>query len=196
MDDETITEEIQKYWALRFTPYDDEVDLNRVSEFMRTIADYWVAGYETEENNHYHCVYQGEQLKVTDLRTFFQNDEIKGNKYFSCPEVRELDNAVMYAVKGGDYVCSDIWAPYVSDMYELSYDKPKSYEAQLKRLYSDYLDDKISDNELWIKIIEARCYFDLSVNFKKIDELVLTQILKKNPEIIRIVAKDRKFFSC
>lgn len=197
-DEETIYsfEDDNVFHTLRFTPYDDKIDINKVSKFLDENFMYWVVGFETTVNNHYHMVYSGEKIEKDILQKYFENDRIKGNKYFSCTESKDLNKSVMYAVKDGTYKSSDIWITYCDSMYSRSFEKPQSYQKQLSQLYVLFQAGRISQSKLWEDICLARCYFDLGINFYKIDELVRTQVIKRDPELLKIYSRERNLFSC
>lgn len=183
------------YYALRITPYNDAITIDNIREFITSISNQYVIGHETEKNDHFHIVYKGDKFNSNLLYDFLQTDK-RGNTVYSLTLVRDLDKAVQYAVKDGDYIKSDreTWENFVDQMYSISYEKPKSYEVLTKQLNKEFQDGIIDEEELWVKIAAARCDYDLRLNFNQVDELVRSQIYKKHKDLLIVVVKDRKLF--
>lgn len=183
-------------WAIRITPYNEKITINEVQQLIEQYTQKYVIGHETEKNDHFHIV---SDVKIENQKLYdLLGNGFIGNKVISQKEVIDLDKAVSYAVKDGDIVIgddSDRWENYVKQRQEESFKKPKSYEIQFKKLIEQFQNDEIDEKDLWKEIIKVRTYFNLRVNLFHIDELVLSQMFKKYPELLDIEVEKRKIFS-
>lgn len=195
---------METFYALRFTPYETIYkDVEKVKALLNNYSKCWVLGEEYDNKGvyHYHAV-STYQFKTID----FDNEDVKGNKYFSCPEARDLQKAVSYSIKDGLYHFSEseywvggeinmLWNDFVELRFSESFEKPKSYTVQIDTLNNQFQNGDINARELWVEYGKARSYFDLRVNYNQIDELVLGQMIKKDPDLLNFAVRNRKIFS-
>lgn len=184
------------YYALRLTPYPNKEAKvlycrEKIPYFIETVSGLnYIFGQEYEKNHHFHIVFSLKE-ELTKESTKFIRDQLytifevpkekKGNPSYSLEPVRSLDKAFSYAVKDGNYECSEEWNEVAQDAYENSHEKSHSLKSSLGSLTDQYVKCEISDRELWIGLGQSRADLGLPLSIRWIDEMFLSIQCKKDP---------------
>lgn len=194
---------MEHLYALRFTPYPqtskkDEFVKSRFAHLMEVIeAKDWLYGRETTKNIHYHFVIQfKKEVKSNEIKELIYTvlevplDKI-GNASFSMVEVREQEKALSYAVKDGDYKCSEGWKEITEDAFRKSKKKPQSLKDFMGDLWSRFEVGELNSRSLWIELIQGRAEMGLPVNLRNIDDMVLSFQIRQNPRLAIDIWEER-----
>lgn len=187
------------HYALRLTPYPNTEGKvtwcrERLGGFIEAVGGQnYVFGQEYERNHHFHVVFEltknftkEDKIQFRDFLydTFEVPKDKKGNPTFSLEPVRKFAEALSYAVKDGDYECSEQWKDIIATAYENSHQKTHSMKSSLANLSAKYIDGEISDRELWIGLGQSRADLGIPLSIRWIDEMMFSIQCKKNPELL------------
>lgn len=187
------------YYALRITPYPNTEAKTtfvreRIGGFIRTLGGLnYLLGQEYERNHHFHIVFNlpsqldnigKKSLRDTLYTSFEVPEEKRGNPSYSLEVVRDLDRALSYAVKGGDYESSDEWRQIAADAYENSHTKKLSMKSSLLDLTTKYMDGDINDRTLFVELGKSRAELGIPLSIRWIDEMMFSIQVKKNPDLL------------
>lgn len=190
------------HYALRLTPYPNTEQKvlfcrERISTFIEAIGgENYLFGQEYEKNFHFHIVFshledfstdKGE--KITEIkRLLYEVFEVpkkkQGNPSYSMESVRNLEHALSYAVKDGNYEASAEWIQIAEEAHSNSFQKKFSMKRSLDDLIDQYDKGDISDRQLWIGLGQSRADLGLPLSVRWIDEMLLSIQCKKNPELL------------
>lgn len=198
------------YYALRLTPYPNQEEKvlycrERIPEFIKAISgEDYIFGQEYEDNYHFHIVFSTtEELhpdkkkdkRMTEIKeclytTFDVPKDKRGNPTYSMEVVRSNEKAFSYAVKDGDYECSEAWREVATEAYENSHTKKHSLKSSLAKLFDKYMKDEIDDKDLWIGLGQSRAELGLPLSLRWIDEMCLSIQCKKDPNKLKELWED------
>lgn len=201
------------YYEMRMTPYpNNEFMIHRyrelVSRFIEVIGgiDY-LLGQEYENNYHLHIVFSHPLLfaqkkkcpKAEEIRdiyyTMFEvSKEKKGNPSYELKPIRNLNKALSYAVKDGNYEASSEWIQIAEEAYEKSFKKKHSMKRSLQDLIQQFEEGDIDDKQLWIGLGQTRAELGLPLSVRWIDEMVLSIRCRKDPNLLETmwIARENK----
>lgn len=199
------------YYEMRMTPYPNNEYMIRqyrelVPRFIEEVGGInYLLGQEYEQNYHLHIVFShmaffGEKKKCPkkdEIRDIYYSmfqvpQEKKGNPSFKLDPVRNLEKALSYAVKDGNYEASAEWIQIAEEAYSSSYKKKHSMKRSLGDLIDQYEKGEINDQELWCGLGQTRADLNLPLSIRWIDEMVLSIRCKKNPELLRFMWDERE----
>lgn len=183
------------YYSLRFTPYPQtqQHDSFCMSAFETLFDDEmtynFIGGRETARNIHYHIVFScGEVLDKSEFRDKLYAvmkvpDDKKGNTSYSLEDVRDLETAVSYATKDGDYFSTPDWASFADECYKKSHKKKQSSKGLMEDLYLRFEKGELNERSLWIELFQGRSALFIPTSYKWLDEVVTAFKVKKNPKL-------------
>lgn len=156
----------------------------------------WVFSFENgtnKSNAHYHIVYLTslKDTLVDYVKTIYPH--FKGNAFFSHTPAKDIDLAIRYTLKDGEYEFQGFAQNYIEEQYKLSY--RKSGDGNLSREI-----DKIRELFLSGKVELYKCvdmYVDLlvvkynkTVNRNHMKSLILSWELQRSTESRRQFCKE------
>lgn len=198
------------YYSLRLTPYpntEEKVDYcrNRIEEFILGMeAQSFVCGQEYENNHHFHLVFSvssknknEEKLWINSFRdnlylSFDVPKEKKGNPTYSLELVRNLDRALSYAVKDGDYFSSEDWAETVEIAYANSKPKKRSMKSSIAYIAERFEKNEINEDQVHYELCMSRGDLMIPLNLKWVEEMILSLNCRKDPEYARELRRQQK----
>lgn len=192
------------YYALRLTPHPNTVEnvsscRAKVPQFMLSIeAIDYVCGQEFEKNHHFHIVFshsdefdpqskhsqQVDDIKESLYSIFDIPKDKRGNPSYSMEVVRDLEKALSYALKEGDYIYSDDWEQVAADSYENSHTKTHSLKSSIIDLSDKFIRDEINEKQLWVCLGQTRADLGIPLSLRWIDEMLLSIQCKKDPNML------------
>lgn len=211
MSSTIVPEDTVYYYELRLTPYPNTkqhtlTTRSRIAPFIESQGGHsWLFGQEFEENYHFHIVFASDDrtlgLKksankkrfIEQLYSFFEvPQDKKGNPTFKLDNIRDLDKAMAYAVKDGDYSSSMDWETDAEEAYSRSFEKHHSLKRSINTLTEDFIDNKINEKGLFVGLCNMRAELRLGVRINQIDEQVLSIKMLKDPELAGRIWEDRE----
>lgn len=198
------------YYTLRLTPYPNTKEKvlycrNKFVEFFETISSLnYLFSQEFGPNHHFHCVFSMNEYNGTDTKKdpwavvvrdvlykiFEVPKDKKGNTSYSLEEVRSIEEAFSYALKEGDYECTEEWETAVAEAFAKSYKKKHSLKSSLADLTDKFIKDEINDRDLWIGLGQSRADLGIPLSIRWIDEMLLSIQCKKDPTKLKDLWED------
>lgn len=196
----------QFYYSLRLTPYPN-TDLktqfcqDRIESFLMSLSiKSYLYGREYEKNHHFHIVFSSpielKKYDITVLRDslyshFDVPEEKKGNATYSLESVRNLEQALAYAVKDGCYGSSGNWDSIANQAFEASFTKVHSVKSSLSDLSNKFINNQITEKELWISLGKTRAELGIPLSLRWMDEMLFSIQVKKDPSILEEKWEDK-----
>lgn len=192
------------HYEMRMTPYPNNEYMikeyrDKIPKFIEDIGaiDY-LFGQEYEQNYHLHLVFSHKEQfaekkkcdKKEEIRDIYYSlfqvpKDKKGNPSFKLDPIRNLEKALSYAVKDGNYEASAEWIQISEEAYEKSFKKKHSMKRSLGDLIERYDRQEINERQLWVGLGQTRADLCLPLSIKWIDEMVLSIQCRNNPELLR-----------
>lgn len=183
-----------KWYMLRLTPFEEYQD-GDVKELLNMFsAKIWIYSKEVSKGDkiHYHTLFQcykdpREDIKEW-LQTFFTDKWKKedGNKRYNLTEVDDINKAVTYVVKDGDYFIGDhINTSYVENCKKKSFKKysKEAFASAFEELKTEFREDKIDHLELRTKFIRLKATYGQPVDSNRITGIINSLRVQKDPSL-------------
>lgn len=191
------SENTPKCWTLRIKVQPDIPCTSNV--LKQWLKDYgalkWVFAFEdntNKSNAHYHIVYLS-LLKDTLVDYIKQlYPQFKGNKYFSQTPAKDIDLAIRYTLKDGEFEFEGFAENYIQEQLKLSYKKSGdgNLSKEIDNIRQMFLTDKIDIFKAVDMYVALLCKYNKTINRNHMKSLILSWELQRSAESRRQFCKE------
>lgn len=172
-------------YELRITDIDQNIDNQKITDYLNQLSPYWLAGEEFANNHHYHIALWLKEKPTKDWNTqlydFFKPSKI-GNAFYKIKPVKEIDQYLPYLTKDGVYFYPSNLEELANDAYEMSYPKPEGFKKEMASLRKKFVDGDIQTTlEVWDKYAQIKLFYDHDLNVNKARDFITGCEAKKDP---------------
>lgn len=165
-------------------------------------AYYWVYAFENNTNKsnaHYHIVYltTQENTLVDFIKGLYP--QFKGNKYFSHTPAKDIDLAIRYTLKDGEFEFEGFAETYIQEQLKLSYKKTGDgkLSQEIDKIREKYLTTKMSIKQGVAMYVDLLIKYNKTINRNHMKSLILSWELQRSVEsrnrYVDLLVRDIKF---
>lgn len=191
-------------YVIRITPC-EKFSFQQVVEFIKSEPQIftYVVGRETVPREHFHLVVQtDEAITLEDVRgivraflyPFWQSEDFKlprgfGNKQYNLQIATELDRAVSYAVKLGEYVFEGFSEEYINERRAESFEKKKpcNFKAEYQELSQKFQESDMDVREFMIGFCNLKARYDQQINMSHAYGYALSNQIRRDGNAEEVV---------
>lgn len=165
-------------------------------------ATQWVYAFEDNTNKtnaHYHVVYLTNQ-KTTLVDHIKQiHPHFKGNKYFSHTPAKDIDLAIRYTLKDGEFEFEGFSENYIQEQLKLSYKKTGdgNMSKEIDKIREQYITTGMSIRQGVAMYVNLLIKYNKTINRNHMKSLILSWELQRSVEsrnrYIDLLVRDVKF---
>lgn len=184
-------------YVIRITPC-DKFTFQQAVEYIKQEPYFlkYVISRETVPREHFHIVVQTDvSFTIDDVRgsirafiiPFWQSEDFKlprgfGNKQYNLQISEDIDKAVSYAVKLGEYVFEGFTDEYITERRTESFDKkkPSNFKAEYMDLSNKFQESSMDLREFMIEFCNLKAKYDQQVNLSHAYGYALSNSIKRD----------------
>lgn len=187
-------------YVIRITPH-DKFTFEQVAQIFKDepLLTKYVLSKETVPREHYHAVIQCDiSVEEDDIRGFVKSiiipyweDPVShklprgfGNKQYNLQISQDVDKAVSYAVKQGDYVFEGFEEHYILSRKTESFDKKKTsnFKSEYRDLCQQFQESTMDLREFMVQYVLLKSKYDQMVNIAHAYGYAISQQIKREKD--------------
>lgn len=186
-------------YVVRITPH-EKFTFQQVAEYIEAEPLFYsfVVSRETVPREHFHAVIQVDQtITIEDVRgairafiiPFWSEQPGKlprgfGNKQYNLQLSSDIDKAVSYAVKLGEYVYGGFTEEYITQRKAESFEKkkPSNFKAEYIELCQRFQDSEMDIREFMLEYVRLKAKYGQQVRMSDAYGYAVSNLIKRDPD--------------